>query len=115
MDCPGEDNKNDRLIHAANVYCLPVALGPPTAAPQSKDLICLLVEQVPEDSQVEARGWNPDYRGAFRRIGLTKLTRSFDSVAMSHILEKLDGDQDIVPETHSEGYDEMGRHLVRLI
>lgn len=116
MDCPGDDNKNDRLIHSVNAYCLPVALGPPTAAPKSKDLICLLLEQVPEDDQVESRGWNADYRGAFRRIGLTKLTRSFDSVAMTHILEKLEGDQDIVPESHTEGYDEgTGRHLIRLI
>lgn len=115
MDCPGDDNKNDRLIQSETVYCLPVALGPPTAAPESKDLICLLLEQVPEEDQVESRGWHSDYRGAFRRIGLTKLTRSFDSVTMSNILQKLDGDQYIVPEKHSEGYDEMGRHLIRLI
>lgn len=115
MDCPGDDNKNDRLIQSANVYCLPVALGPPTAAPESKDLICLLLEKVPEDDQVESRGWNSDYRGAFRRIGLTKLTPSFDSVAMTHVLQKLDGDQDIIPKTHTEGYDERtGRHLIRL-
>lgn len=116
MDCPGGDNENDRLIHSESVYCLPVALGLPTAVPESKDLTCLLLEQVPQHDQMKHRGWDSDYRGAFRRIGLTKLTPSFDSLAMTHILERLDGDQDIIPETHLEGYDERtGRHLIRLI
>ncbi|KAJ4389902.1 hypothetical protein N0V93_007374 [Gnomoniopsis smithogilvyi] len=117
MDCPGDDNENDKLIHSAKVYCLPVAFGPPTAAPQSKDLTCLLLEQVSLSSEVESQaGWHQDYRGAFRRVGLTKLTPSFDSVAMMYILDKLDDDQHIIPTSHTEGYDDQtGKHLIRLI
>lgn len=41
---------------------------------------------------------------------------SWTVLAMSHILDKLDGDEHIVLDTHTEGYDEQtGRHLIRLI
>lgn len=93
LDCPGDDDQHDRLTKSQqnDIYCMPVA--PPR---DSTDLICLLLERVPDDPQVE--DWPSDCQErTFRRIGLSKLTLAFDQYALfyiAHQFEKPTGGDD---------------------
>lgn len=124
LDCPGDDDQNDRLTKCDEIYCIPMGIGP---SHRSDEVICLLLERVPGDTapQIPVRPTGYQNR-TFRRIGLTKLTTSFDHFTMSYVLEKVenrDGDAtllhqntDLPLDYNDGGYCEStGRHLICII
>ena len=96
LDCPAADGPD--IFDSEWTYCLPAAKGERTANTESKYLICLLLLKVGEPN-------------VFRRIGLTKLSLWADKVTRSEILEVYPSD---VSMPH-DGWDELGRHRIRII
>lgn len=85
LDCPDKDDENNGLTLSESIYCLPVARGPAVAKKDAKDIICLLLEQVPASSQTGNQGRHL----VFRRIGITKLDSSLDPTAWTYLMERL--------------------------
>ncbi|PSN69911.1 HET-domain-containing protein [Corynespora cassiicola Philippines] len=103
LDCPSSDGEGI-FGPDANVYVVPAAWGERTASPESKYLICLLIQLVKEHSSGPA----------FRRIGLTKLSPWADSRALNDekILESYNSDVDMP----HQGYDAMtGEHTILML
>lgn len=104
LDCPGDDDQRSQLTGSNEIYCMLVALRSST---KSTDLICLLLERVPNNPWVET--WPKDCReSTFRRIGFSKLSLTFDHLTLKHIAERI--------EQHMEiGNEEHGKQIVYII
>lgn len=91
LDCPGDDDQHGRLTNSDKICCMPVALR---SSRKSTDLICLLLERVPQNPQIKT--WPEFYRQrTFRRVGFSKLSLTFDHATLVLIGERF--------EQYSEG------------
>ncbi|KAH8785084.1 heterokaryon incompatibility protein-domain-containing protein [Diaporthe sp. PMI_573] len=107
LDCPRDDDQNNKLIDSDGIYCIPIAYG---SSSRSNDLICLLLEKAPDDPQVLK--WPDEYRQrTFRRIGYTKLSATFDHFTWNRISHFRPS------QKASDGFYDgrSGRHLVCII
>ncbi|KAG8168735.1 hypothetical protein KVR01_001484 [Diaporthe batatas] len=81
LDCPNDDDKDNKLINSDDIYCLPMAYGSLTS---STDLICLLLIKSPEEDQILK--WPDEYRQwTFKRVGYTKVSETFDHSTWDYI------------------------------
>lgn len=113
LDCPTDDE--DQILDTENVFCVPAALGSRTEDRESKYIICLILQHVPENNkQLESLDLS-DRRGVYRRIGLTKLSRWADKRAYQHIRKPLSTDRDYPQRPHEYGRNGKGRSLIRII
>lgn len=106
LDCPSEDDQHARLTkpESGEIYCMPVALR---MSSKSTDFLCLLLECVPENPQINT--WPENYRKlTFRRIGLSKLSLTFDHLTFRHIAEK-------IAQHRESGNEEHGKQTVYII
>ncbi|POS71228.1 heterokaryon incompatibility protein [Diaporthe helianthi] len=119
LDCPSDDDKEDRLTESDEIYCIPMAYGSPS---RSTDIVCLLLEKtklLEKENPMEKAanvhqtlGWPVEYREwTFRRIGYTRLSATFDRLTWDYIIK-------FRPEQKDLGgfYDETtGTHIVCII
>ncbi|KAJ4339842.1 hypothetical protein N0V95_007679 [Ascochyta clinopodiicola] len=113
LDCPTDDTHNHMFGHdhdISRVFVIPAAKGPRVASEESKYLICLIVQHLPD---------HEPGRAVFRRIGVTKLSPWADSKALAKsvqddfkILEFMQSDVDMPKERYDAA---KGRHMIRLI
>lgn len=107
LDCPNDDDQDNKLIHSDEIYCLPMAYG---SFSSSMDLVCLLLIKASDDNRILK--WPDDYRQwTFKRIGYTKLSDTFDHFTWNYISNFSPSDK-----VSDEFYDETtGRSLVCII
>ncbi|KAG6365005.1 hypothetical protein INS49_006611 [Diaporthe citri] len=104
LDCPGDDDQQSRLTKSDEIHCMPVALKLST---KSTDLVCLLLERVPEN--VQTKTWPENCRErSFRRIGFSKLSLTFDHLTLRHIAED-------IGQPSASGNEEKGKQIVYII
>lgn len=104
LDCPGDDDQRSQLAGSNEIHCMLVALKSST---KSTDLICLLLERVPNNPWVKT--WPETCRkNTYRRIGFSKLSLTFDHLTLKHIAEQV--------EQHMEsGNEDYGRKVLYIV
>lgn len=119
LDCPDDDENRFHIFNANNTYCIPAAYSERKEAEGSKSIVCLLLQQAPEDDQ--SQHLDPLSRFAvFRRIGVAKLSRWADKLAHPGVGNNgiikpdrgLDMDLPHWPHSYREA---TGEHLIRII
>lgn len=112
LDCPEDD---EGILDADDVYCVPAALGSRTEHRDSKYVICLLLQHIPENDDQLSLLPEDQRHGVYRRIGLTKLSTWADKLAYLYIQETLNTDIDYPQQPHKYGSNGNGRSLICII